>query len=241
MKQTFAGYEFHFPAGAKVRIRDIRGMQTRSGQEHYSAETVATFIADSLGQKGLILLDEDNPIPMDEAKRISLTTMRNWIKQQVRYFNELNQAQASENLKTILPSEELRNLTKVLDRLNAELKDFDAEGANRIVSEDELAAIASKAELRAMGVLERVKSAVETGDIDAIKAAVGDMAFGGSAGKAAAASLKRASDTVLAGEGADENIMPVERPVGRGAGRVPTRARVAGAPGMRRGGGVAEG
>lgn len=159
MKGRFAGILYHFPSGKKIVIKTIK----RRGETNYS-EDIARRLYENLGPKGLILIDEENPLPMNQYERISIKTFCTWIRGQIHAFNEFNQKQAAENLAIKLPSDSLKHHQSLLTKLEGQ--------EEKIVTKNELEEITSRAEMNAYATLFKIVAAAQTGDMDAVRAAL---------------------------------------------------------------------
>ena len=159
MRGRYAGLLYLFPAGKKVVIKTVK----RRGETNYS-EDIAKKLYEKLSVKGLILIDEDNPLPMDRYYKISIKALCSWIREQIHTFNEFNQKQAAENLAIKLPGETLRHHQAMLTKLEGQ--------EEKIISKKELEEISSREEMNAYAALYKIRAALETNDMDAVRAAL---------------------------------------------------------------------
>ena len=170
LKGRYAGIQYIFPPGQKIVIKTIK---RRSGTSW--SEEIARKLYDDLGSKGLILINEEDPLPMDQYKRISLKALASWIREQIHSFNDFNQNQASENLKIQLPSETLKYHQSLLVKLEGH--------EEKIVSKTELDAIAARGEMNAYASLYKIRAAMDAGDWDGVRAALPQKMLEDAAGK----------------------------------------------------------
>src|SRR6266850_2608101 len=136
-------------------------------------------------------------------------------------FNDLNLKQASESLATLLPTDELMAMRDMVKEVEAGIGKQGPETPD-FVSQEELKSIQNREVVNAIAKLQALTAAIQTGDINAIRAAAG-------VGHAVEVDAARAAEP----DPSRDIIEPV-RPSGKSPGRVPTKARQAGQPGARR-------
>lgn len=175
------GQNFHLPAN---KITVIKEMVLRGGQEAHGSEDVARKLLEQFAQVGLLLMDEDNPISMEELKKESLKTFVRWARGQMKEFNDLNLKQASEGLATQLPTDEqvaLRDMLSGVERaIGSRSKDSD------FVSDDHLQNVQSRSIANMMAQMQVVLNAMASGDLEAAKAALAQATGAGATARPAA-------------------------------------------------------
>lgn len=220
MKWMHLGKEYLIKAGKRLAIQSYRATH---------GETVADFdvvscLMGHLGPKGLQVVtteDGDNK-PEEEMQETGLAAWKEWAQQQIEEFNNLNLALAAENRPTLRPHKDLLAVVAALKALDA----GETEDGPELVGKGELDAVRAKAEANALAFQTKLRAAMQTGDQEAINSILAELGNVMPAGK----------QPVLIGAPSNSEIVEPPKPVGKGAGRIPTRARVAGQPGMRRGG-----
>lgn len=161
----YAGVQYVFPPNARVTIKS-----RRAAEEIQVAEDIASKLYADLSPVGLILLDDETPLPLDEAKRISRQNLIAFIEQLKDDFNNLNAEQASANNKILQVPKHYKELYAMLLELRAE-EGEDAQGEDGFLSKEQLEAIRQRGEVSRDQALRNILAAVETGDPEAVMAA----------------------------------------------------------------------
>ncbi len=164
----YAGRPYRFPPKQRVTIGNVRVAVSKDTTETYLAEDIAAKLISDLGPAGLVAIDPENPIPQDQLERVSRASFTAWVQGLIDDFNNLNAAQASENLKIFQVPKHYRELQAMLKELKAGGED-DAVGG--FIKPEELQAIRERGEISRTEALKRILAAVETGDPEAVMAA----------------------------------------------------------------------
>lgn len=203
----YGGIQYAFPPKTRVTIKN-----RREREEIHVAEDIAAKIYADLSPLGLILVDDENPIPMEEGERISRENLKAFISGLISDFNDLNAAQASENLKIFQVPKHYREMKKILD----ELKTEDDEDSDGFIGKEKLEEIRERGEINRDQALRAMLAAAESGDPEALMAAA----------KAAQKKIEGGSRTAETAAPSDEFV--TRSAPGRGGaqhGRKPTGRR----------------
>jgi hypothetical protein len=150
------GMVFTIPAGKRMTIRT-----ERHANERISDEDIVQNLMIQLGRRGLCVVDPDNPIPVDQQRRVSLRALADSIRENLKFFNDANIKLAAENHATYQPTRELLREKKVLDAIEAVIGKPDAD--IDFVTAAELGKLADKSETNAIAVMLKMQSLMETG------------------------------------------------------------------------------
>ena len=215
---AFGGYGFEFKPGERKRITSYK----HNGETLHGEDIVQHLIA-NWGVKGLVLVDEDNPLPLDHSKRLARKTFVDWVRGQVDELNALNQKQAGQNLPVVFPTKEMRELQKHMAII---AKEIDIEGSE-FVSSDELDAISKKNDIKAMQTLRHALAALESGDPEAAKAALKQNLIEPDRPGLPVEPPMAVGQPDPANDPTDPapetDFTDPEKPIGTGMGRIPTR------------------
>jgi uncharacterized protein YqgV (UPF0045/DUF77 family) len=202
------GTQYRLPA---KKIAVIKELILRRGEETHGSEEVARLLMDQLAPLGLRYLNEDDPMPVEEHLKMGQKEFVRWGRRQIKEFNDLNLKQASESLATQLPGETLMEVMAAVKEAEAVVGKVEA-GDPEFVSQDYLSALQAKESQMAVAKLQAVTAAMQTGDMDAVKAALGRY--------------ESAEVGTTEPDPTREIIEPV-RPAGKSPGKTPSKLRQA--------------
>ena len=158
------------------KIAVIKELVMRGGQETHGSEHVARKLLETFAPVGLVLVDEENPQPIEDLKKQGLKMFVRWARGQMKEFNDLNLKQASEGLATQLPSDEqvqIRDfLAEVEHAIGSRSKDSD------FVSEQHLQGVQARGMAQLMAQMQTVAAALASGDFAAAQAALSQAGGG---------------------------------------------------------------
>ena len=161
----YGGREYTIKANSRLRVKSVRA----NADQVYHAEEIAEKLHADHRREGLFLIDEDAPLTTEQYRAMGRKALAGLIRGVVLEFNVLNQTQASINKPILFPSDGMRELQAMLPQLDSGKADF--------IGQDELDKIASRAEANAFGQMVRIIAAVESGDMEAVRAAIPQSMF----------------------------------------------------------------
>lgn len=192
---AYAGREFILKANSRFRVKSWR-----TGDQVHHADEVAEKLANDHRGEGLFLVDEDAPLNSEQYRAMGRTALAAAIRATILELNTLNQTQASINKPIFFPNQQVRDLQKLLPQLDA-----DGEKAD-FISKDELDGIAKKSEANLFAQMMKIAAAIESGDMEAVKAMMPQEYMKGLAAAGKAASKAKTIDA----PSADETPTPPE-------------------------------
>lgn len=155
---VFCGHKILFEPGKRVVLKSVK---TRNGEILFPEDMAKKFMRNHK-LKGLQLIDDEQlargEVDWEKASAEGLEMFIKWLKTQIRTFNVLNQKQAAEGLATLIPPDDVKEARFLLHKLTGRAEGF--------ISEKQLASVARKGGAKAVAILERVKTALESEDIE---------------------------------------------------------------------------
>jgi hypothetical protein len=122
-------------------------------------------MANDHAQAGLVLIDDEvTPLDSPEVKALDAQGFRrfvDWLRTQVRMFNSLNLSQANKGIELIPMPDTVRDCIALLHQIEGKV-----EG---VQSGEELRAISERSGQKATELLENMRQALLSGDIDAAR------------------------------------------------------------------------
>jgi len=223
----YGGRVFRFAPGERKRINSFKDADSIA-----HGEDAASHMWQGHQSLGLILVDEENPLPFDQYRRLGRKAFLDWASGLVRDLNDLNQKQAAQNLAIQFPSAEIREIQKLAKAVAAEEA---TAPTPEFISEKELEGISKRESVNAAALLQKALAALETGGSEAAASVLKTADLINQPNKpglpveppmAGPVPTNPANDPTDPAPGVDPedlNFVDPGRPVGTGMGRIPTR------------------
>lgn len=164
----YAGVSFAFPPGKVVTIKSVR-----MGRQMLNPDEIAHKCHGDLANRGLVLVNEDDPATVDEMRQEGMEMLEAFIRLQNRNFNEEQAQRASEGrIKLLVPSD-LKDLNKILrEKILAGKKDAQT-NETELISDETIRSIQAGSVEALTKTLARVATAIQAGNIKKAQAILG--------------------------------------------------------------------
>jgi hypothetical protein len=173
----YGGIPYILEPGQRMTVKNVRVQDRKTGGtfETHMAEDVAAKLFSDLQQRGVVLIDDENPFTEEQYQEMGRDAQIAFILSLIDDFNSLNAEIASGSGRKILQvPRHYKELQKELARLIKE-RDGEAPTTDVFTTEADLQKLRARTEGGRTEAINRVMEAVASGDIEAAQAAANSV------------------------------------------------------------------